>query len=1036
MTVSPLAGDILVVLAEKADHVGTRRLTHRNNTQEARQMNPSNRPLSSINHGRAALAALAGAVAITVALESSASDLVVNVASGTETFSYAETTIADRVVKTGSGTLVIPDDTYTFAGGFVISNGFVRADYERSGLSATHIDIVGTSSSSAVLQVYGSSFTAPLSSGSTPGTVALLGYAGIAPWDSDLTIDFGGDGRTLVNGLDGFSPTSWQLPATNGKNITLANDIDLNGRAFEFKPSNVNGATYVLGAVTDSSGATAGSNVTFWEYGNIVFVGTRDSANPRTVDFLSFQFNNYSAKVSFSNATIRVTKDFYMGHNSSSSASTKFFNCDKATSEGWDFSYGGADSSTLVDGGTFHAGGRLYIGDNAARPHSFTIAGGAVVTAAKALYFKRGTVNQESGSLASTGTEDSHIGDAVGDDISYYLRSGYLTFKNNDVLGFRGRALLHQTGGNVSVAKWFGIGRGNSASDMDAFGRIDVYGGAFTHQKPADNVMMRLAEYGTGVVAVASSGVLSDLAVMGTSIANTGASKGTVFLHRGGTYETAGFYAGTGNSALVFNGGTLRLLSDRYAADLFPASLKRVVVSAIGGTIDTNGKGDFTITRPLVAPTDSGDAAEAALKHRWTFDGESLADTAGGSDAVVPDGASVAWEQDAIRLLGTAKGTSRVNLGTNLLPTDGTPATIEITFTVNRLINNARLFDIGSDGQTTGTSLNDLWFCPHSLHSSSGKYYPLLRDKSNRLNWHLENVVLETGVPYHLTVVLVPNGSKMDFYYEIRNAATGALVGRAPETWRNRHFCTTSGDVSMADGFGQANGFWLGYSCWNDTEPAITYHDIRIYHEELDDAIMAQSVEDGPEARFEFRKQGAGSLTLSGANSYKAGTAVEGGTLALASGATLPATSVRVAAGAILDLGGAAQSAASLEGSGSVRGGSLAVSGRILPGGAGNIGTLTLDGTALTSGTLAIDFGADGACDTLVSTGSVDLSRLSLEFGDTGALEEGNTYTFIRAGAISGSFASMPSPMPRGWGVSISSTKVTLCKPAFVIVVR
>ena len=977
--------------------------------------------------GFAAYAVAAVLCALATPCASRAADLVVDVASGTQTFSNADPTITDRVVKTGKGTLVIPDDTYVFAGGFVISNGYVTANYAKSGLAAGHLDIVGDNSVPAVLQDTAATFTAPVAA-SGAGTVALL-----APYGQDLAIDFGGDGRTLVKGVDGFNPSSWLLPSTDGKTITVANGVDLNGKAFEFKPSGKSGRTLFLGAVTDSTGATAGSNVSFWEYGTIVFVGTRGSASPRPIDFQSFQFNNYSANVVFSNATIRVQKDFYMGRNASSVPTTKFHNCDKRTTEGWDFSYGGSGASTLVDGGTFHAGAQFYIGDNAARPHVVTITNDAALTSGNRLMFKFGTFNQESGSVAPA-AGDSHIADAVGDDFTYNMRGGTLTFVNNDVLGFRGKALLHQTGGTVSVAKWFGIGRGNSGTDCNANGRLNVYGGLFTHQKPADNVMMRVAEYGTGTVAVAHGGVFRDLAVMGTSLANTGTGKATVLLHRGGTYEAAGFYNGTGDSALIFNGGTLRLNSARYASNLFPSSLKRVSVSALGGAIDTAGQGDFTITRPLAAPI-AADSSEAALAHRWTFDDGSLADTAGSSDATIPSGSNVEWTDDGVTLLGTAHGTSRVNLGTDVLATDGTPNTIEMTFTVNRLVNNARLFDIGSDGKTTDGSINDLWFCPHSLHSDSGKYYPLLRTKDNYLSWHLQGPVLEVGKPYHLTVVLVPNGTKMNFRFEIREAQTGTLVGRVP-TKPEQDFVTTQKDVSMATGFEQANGFWLGYSLWNDSAPAITYHDIRVYHEELADEILAQSVADGAEAPFAFRKQGEGKLTLSGANAYRAATAVEGGTLALASGATLPATDLLVASGAVLDLGGATQSATRLEGSGTVRGGSLAVSGKIVPGGVGTVGTLTLDGTALQSGTLVADFGSDGACDTLVSTGAIDLSKLSLEYGDgLDALDPERAYVLVRGAPVTGTFASVPA-RPRGFDLSYSATTVSLVRPAFVMIVR
>ena len=68
-------------------------------------------------------------------------------------------------------------------------------------------------------------------------------------------------------------------------------------------------------------------------------------------------------------------------------------------------------------------------------------------------------------------------------------------------------------------------------------------------------------------------------------------------------------------------------------------------------------------------------------------------------------------------------------------------------------------------------------------------------------------------------------------------------------------------------------------------------------------------------------KRGTGSFTLAGANAYPCATAVEAGTLKLASGASLPADSiVRIAEGATLDLGGNATTVKLLGGAGAVTG--------------------------------------------------------------------------------------------------------------------
>ena len=98
--------------------------------------------------------------------------------------------------------------------------------------------------------------------------------------------------------------------------------------------------------------------------------------------------------------------------------------------------------------------------------------------------------------------------------------------------------------------------------------------------------------------------------------------------------------------------------------------------------------------------------------------------------------------------------------------------------------------------------------------------------------------------------------------------------------------------------------------------------------------------------------------------------------------------------------------------------------------------TLTLDGTALQSGTIVADFGSGGACDTLVSTGAIDLSKLSLEYGDgLDALDPDRAYVLVRGAPVTGTFASVPA-RPRGFDLSYSATTVSLVRPAFVMIVR
>ena len=147
-------------------------------------------------------------------------------------------------------------------------------------------------------------------------------------------------------------------------------------------------------------------------------------------------------------------------------------------------------------------------------------------------------------------------------------------------------------------------------------------------------------------------------------------------------------------------------------------------------------------------------------------------------------------------------------------------------------------------------------------------------------------------------------------------------------------------------------------------------------------------------------KQGTGTLTLTGANTYTGGTAINAGTLALGAGGSLAASgAVTLATGATFDLSAAgAQSIGNLGGTGgtvniganaltlapsgsSSFGGAIAGSGGVVINGAGTQ-TLTgantyTGGTTITAGTLALGSGGSlgtGGSLTLAPAGTFDIT--------------------------------------------------------------
>ena len=507
---------------------------------------------------------------------------------------------------------------------------------------------------------------------------------------------------------------------------------------------------------------------------------------------------------------------------------------------------------------------------------------------------------------------------------------------------------------------------------------------------------------------MANGGVFSGRATAGVRIGQNAGSMGAFIVSPDGTVTTRKFYGGSGAGSLVFNGGTVKAYDASAASAFIESNLARATVTPYGGTFDTDGKGDFTFAKPLLAATNANEVSET-LAHRWTFDGASLADPLGGADATTVG--NVTWTNGAIRLNGGANGSSQVNLGTDVFPKDGRGATIEMWVTLKAYSKWARLVECG---YSRGEGANTNFFISANVGSATNPW----RFRVGFVGEITATHVMQMNRMYHVAATFDPRpDGRWICRAALHDPATGALIDELVYTsavgWKFQNMRFDS-------------GCWLGHSSYDaDNDPNAEYHDIRIHHRALTEAQLVASATNGPAYRFAFRKKGTGTLTLTGASTYKADTAVDGGALKLASGATLPATGMSVASGATLDLNGASQTAERLEGAGTVKGGTLAVAGPILPGGEGTIGTLTVDGTALTSGALVVDATAEGTCDCLASTGALDLSHLSFALGEGSSLDETKIYTVATAPSFTGAFSDAELPNFK-WRLVVVGTKAKL----------
>ena len=181
-------------------------------------------------------------------------------------------------------------------------------------------------------------------------------------------------------------------------------------------------------------------------------------------------------------------------------------------------------------------------------------------------------------------------------------------------------------------------------------------------------------------------------------------------------------------------------------------------------------------------------------------------------------------------------------------------------------------------------------------------------------------------------------------------------------------------------------------------------------------------------------KLGAGTLTLSGANTFIGPTLINAGTLALAgSGSIANSTNIGVAAGAVLDVsslsGYTLGSGHTFWGNGSVNGSFTLGSGAILAPGSNSIGTLTF------SNTLSLAAGSTNIFEISHSPLANDSAVVSgvLTCGGTlivtnigaAALAAGDSFKLFNAAGYSGSFASVKlPPLPTGlaWDTNALNT--------------
>ena len=585
----------------------------------------------------------------------------------------------------------------------------------------------------------------------------------------------------------------------------------------------------------------------------------------------------------------------------------------------------------------------------------------------------------DSGSVLLSGsTYAAYIGNG---GIGRVVQNGG-TFTVNERLCVGGRPDLDGSGSDAGSGGWgfLGLCGGEMVTKLydyfggvvaGATGTVQITGG--TYRKT--NGSIRVGYKGAGCLEVCGSGVLdaasaSSIAIPAQSSETSVSGVGRVILGPGGTI-VAKMLDGNGSkdSSFTFNGGTLK------AAGTSPSfsGIPTVEMSELGGIVDTDGR-NLTVSAAI--------SKSAYLAHRWSFNGD-LSDSVGGQPATMSGGEL----SGGMATLANVSGRSEcIDLGAGVFPTDGSPVTVELWGKMNAANQTyQRMFFFGNEGNDTDC-VEMLWV----TDASGGDAAKVKTDRVAVSNVSKDSALAPytVGQEFHIALVLSPSANGAWDVAAYKQDSTGATLAKtsfaAPAGW-------SPASISAAKCI-------LGNRRSKDRGAVASYNEVRIWTRALTEAELALNSKAGPDSlpNEAFEKKGAGTLTLTGANTYVNDTVVSQGELSFAGGATLRAGSkVVIESGA----------------------------------------TLSFAGQNLASGTLVFNATASGVGTLVNTSGALDLSNLSLEVNGLDALPGRKYRIATSSGGFTGTFANATF-LPRcSWKVSYKPDGVYIEKQGLMVIV-
>ena len=495
--------------------------------------------------------------------------------------------------------------------------------------------------------------------------------------------------------------------------------------------------------------------------------------------------------------------------------------------------------------------------------------GGTNVNSVASFYLSGEDLSNSGAAATSSRFGLYHLSGGTVDAGNYYCHIGQHRDNRNSSEG-----VLRITGGSFTSRRWTAIGRFTEHSHGHLLVEDE---GTMTVTQEGLNV----GESGSGALTVKNGGELTVNAPI-TFAQDGGVSVGRGYVLNGGRVTGAQIRGIDGKGkqkGLFVDGGILSPDCSAIASSRtnWVTGLPALNVGSRGAIFDTAGR-DASVPQVLTVADVPERLATNYLVHRWSFNGD-LVDSVGNQNATAVN--EHFTDFSSYTLPGGAKGTGYIDLGSDILPKDGSGVTLEIWATQLSAQKYSRVFEIGLNTEKTmsmawSTDVNinqDRIGITYKTGSGKGEFYDVGETGPYTL-----------GIQYHIAWVFTPpaaEGGTWTITVYKHDAMTGALL--------DSHVYTPPAGWTLPAA--PQNNCWLGHSLYNDYDAAANFDEVRVWKQALTEEELAASVRLGPDTTFgapgAIVKRGSGRLDLPAATNAL-DVVVEGGTLAAGTGRATP----------------------------------------------------------------------------------------------------------------------------------------------------